>query len=211
MFSPKDILVRLAGQRPVFHSEADFQHAFAGEFHRLVPDCDIRLEFPVRSVEGVIYIDLFARISSEQLAIELKYKTRALTTSINDEEFSLADQAAQDIGRYDFFKDLSRIETFSQSSPKRYGYAIFLTNDSAYWKPPSNPEVGYANFAMSEGRVVSGTLKWGESASVGTRQNREQEIVIRRSHRLQWLPYSTVTAKRYGEFRCLCTEVGTAA
>ncbi len=208
---PARLMERLARHRALFHSEADFQHAFAWELRQFAPEWDIRLEVPVRAETGVVHLDLLACLGEFRMAIELKYKTRALTTSINGEDFALADQAAQDLGRYDFFKDLLRIETFVHSGGKRSGYAIFLTNDSAYWKQPSALDHGYASFAMNDERKVSGALAWGERASAGTRRKREVEIGIRGSYDLRWTSYSSVATKRYGEFRFLCIEANPAS
>lgn len=97
-------------------------------------------------------------------------------------------------------------KTFVQSGSRRSGYAIFLTNDSAYWKQPSGLDHGYASFAMSDGRKVSGALAWGERASAGTRRKREGEIGIRGSYELRWAGYSTVAANGYGEFQYLCVR-----
>ena len=207
---PARLMERLAQRRSLFHSEADFQHAFAWEMHQLMPAWNIRLEVPVRAETGVIHLDLLACLNEFRIAIELKYKTRALTSSVNGEEFALADQAAQDLGRYDFFNDIQRIETFVRSGGGQSGYAVFLTNDSAYWKQPSAIGHGYASFAMSDGRKVSGALGWGERASAGTRRKREVEITIRGSYDLRWIDYSSVAAKRYGVFRYLCIKVNGA-
>lgn len=59
---------------------------------------------------------------------------------------------------------------------------------------------------MNHGRKVSGALAWGARASAGTRHKRESEIGISGTYELGWLPYSTVRAKRYGEFRYLCVK-----
>lgn len=203
---PPQVMERLARRRAVFHSEADFQHAFAWELHHRMPDWDIRLEVPVRAQGGVAHLDLLACRGNARIAVELKYKTRALTVSVNGEEFALADQAAQDLGRYDFFKDLMRVEAFAQSGGERRGYAIFLTNDSAYWKTATSLAHGYASFAMHDGRQVSGALGWGDRASAGTRRNRESELAIRGSYELRWVDYSSVEVKRYGRLRFLCIE-----
>ncbi len=121
LVDPVEIMQALARRRAVFHSEADFQHAFAWEIHRSAPECDIRLELPVRTTSIAIHLDLLTRSQSGQMAIELKYKTRSLTTDLNGEDFNLMSHAAQDLGRYDFFKDLHRIEVFAQAGPKRTG------------------------------------------------------------------------------------------
>ena len=184
MVEPLQIIQTLGKSRTVYHSEADFQHAFAWELHRSGPEWDIRLEVPVRTSVGAIHLDLLARSPLGQVAIELKYKTRKLVVESNGEDFNLASHAAQDLGRYDFFKDLARVEAFAQAGPNRTGYAVFLTNDSAYWKAPSAVGHGYAGFAMNDGRDVSGNLGWGERASGGTRKGRQEDISVRGRYHL---------------------------
>jgi hypothetical protein len=200
----------MAQTRAVFHSEADFQHAFAWELHRTAPEWDIRLEVPVRMPLGSIHLDLLARSRSGEVAIELKYKTTALSVDWHGEEFALMNHAAQDLGRYDFFKDLNRVEAFAQSGLNRGGYAIFLTNDSAYWKAPASLEHGYAGFAMNDGRRISGDLCWGERASEGTRRGRLDDIAICGRYCLEWAPYSSLPVKSYSKFRYLCVRAVAA-
>jgi hypothetical protein len=43
------VMQRLSAVRPVFHSEADFQHAFARTLWELDPDIRVRLEVPRRA------------------------------------------------------------------------------------------------------------------------------------------------------------------
>ena len=52
------------------------------------------------------YLDLKFRSRTREYFLELKYKTRRLSTSIAGEEFVLRQQGAQDLGRYDFLKDI---------------------------------------------------------------------------------------------------------
>ena len=47
----------LASHRPVFHSEADFQHALAWQIHRMLPGAVIRLEYRPLPTEPM-YLDL---------------------------------------------------------------------------------------------------------------------------------------------------------
>ena len=201
MVEPLQVIQALGTSRTVYHSEADFQRAFAWELHRSAPDWDVRLEVPVRASVGAIHLDLLARSPLGQVAIELKYKTRALVVEAAGEEFALMSHAAQDLGR---------VEAFAQAGPNRTGYAIFLTNDSAYWKAPSAAGHGYAGFSMNDGREVSGNLCWGERASEGTRRGRQDEVALRGRYRLQWRDYSSLAVKAYGEFRYLCIRAGAA-
>ena len=153
------ILKQLTEQRPIFHSEADFQHALAWEIHNRLSHAKIRLEFPVFHQNRQRYLDLLVRTKSlELVAIELKYKTRALSIHNNDEDFQLKNQSAQDIGRYDFLKDVQRLEQFLAQSNSGTGYAIFLTNDSLYWKTAQNPETVDREFRLHHGRMIEGDL-----------------------------------------------------
>lgn len=206
MFEPQRIMETLAQGRSLYHSEADFQHAFAWELHRAFPEWDIRLEVPMRMPSGSIHLDLLAHSTAGEVAIELKYKTRALALTVNGEQFHLASHSAQDLGRYDFFKDVSRVEAFAASRPNRYGYAIFLTNDSAYWKPPGSLDYGYAAFSMHDGRSVRGGLGWGVRASEGTRKGRQSDIELHGNYSLAWAEYSSVPTRTYGSFRYLCVH-----
>ena len=96
-----ELLASLADERPLFHSEADFQHAFAWALQRRHPQLSVRLEVPVRQGQSAIHVDLLASSGTERIAVELKYKTRALAVTVASEEFRLTNQAAQDFGRYE--------------------------------------------------------------------------------------------------------------
>ena len=72
MFDITHLMNELARYRPVFHSEADFQHALAWRIHEAMPDCEVRLEykpFPTKR----LYLDLW--LPDIGVAMELKYCT----------------------------------------------------------------------------------------------------------------------------------------
>src|SRR5437868_3055145 len=62
----------IAVARPVFYSEADFQHAFAWQLQSLEPTAGLRLEMPLL-VGGKERLDVFFRPERGRYAIELKY------------------------------------------------------------------------------------------------------------------------------------------
>ena len=103
-------MAALAGSRPVFHSEADFQHAFAWELHGAYPSAAVRLE--TRPRQGV-RLDPLATIDGLRIAIEFKYLLRRLVVDIGGETFDLPNHGAQDISRYDVIKDVVRLEANS--------------------------------------------------------------------------------------------------
>ena len=201
-----DLLSRLAYSRALFHSEADFQHALAWEMHISLPAAKLRLEYPVRELESRRFLDILLRIEDQEVAIELKYKTRGLVLQNRGESFNLKDQAAQPLGRYDFISDIWRIEQFVSARSKTQGFAIFLTNDSAYWRSRGSSTSIFREFSLDEGQQLSGTRKW-TGAGPGTTRNREEPIELLGSYRLHWRDYSRPSGASYGRFRYLLVEV----
>jgi len=203
------ILSVLAKERPVFHSEADFQHAFAWEIHQSLPNALVRLERPIQVNGELLYIDVWIAYQGAIIAIELKYKTRRLAVQVDDEQYSLRDQSAQDIGRYDFIKDIQRLEQVAAANQNITGYAVLLTNDSAYWKP--NYGTVDADFRLHDGRILRGVLAWGAGASEGTKKNREQPLELQGEYQLKWSDYSFIESVPYGKFRSLVVKVKPTA
>jgi hypothetical protein len=184
-----DVLTKLAQQRPLFHSEADFQHAFAWNIQQRLPHAAVRLERPILYNQKLIYIDVWIQHNDTVLAVELKYKTRALSWTFEGEMFALRNQSAQDLGRYDFVKDLQRLEYVCVNTAHCSGYAILLTNDSAYWKQQPKMSVDAA-FRLHEGQELNGSMAWGITASAGTMRKREASITLLNNYLLSWQEYS---------------------
>lgn len=206
MFSLNETINILAKSRPIFHSEADFQHALAWEIQRLNPTNKIRLERPFSENERN-YLDLFVINREKMIAVELKYKTRGLRVETNDETYNLLDQSAQDLGRYDVLKDVQRIERYVETNENCNGYVIFLTNDSAYWKKPNITNTIDASFRVHDGATIHGTLSWSSTASKGTMKDREESIVIKGKYVTNWIIYSEPSKRSYGLFRYLIFQI----
>ena len=180
----------LCEKRSVFHSEADFQFAFAWEIQRLYPQADIRLEYPSIK-EPKKYKDLIVKHKGYVYPIELKYKTKKLSISIGEEQYFLKDHGAQDLGAYDCIKDICRIESLANHlSGFRNGFVIWLTNDPFYWRLPSRPDVGYAEFSIHNGSKKSGLMRWGSNLGAGTIRGRESDLLLRSEYEVTWNGYS---------------------
>ena len=143
----------------------------------------------------------------EPIAIELKYFTRGLTTAVDGERFVLKSQNAQDTGRYDALKDITRLETIVSKIPMCSGYAIVLTNDPLYWKPPAQDDTFDAAFRIHESRSIGGTLRWSERASKGTTSEHEAPLELSGTYRAAWRDYATASSDPYARFRYLLVEV----
>lgn len=198
----------LALRRPVFHSEADFQHELAIELRGSVPECEIRLERPVRiETIGALNIDLVVRYRDSWYAIELKYLSRGLEATHSGEQFTLKEQGAQDIRRFDVIKDVWRLETVVAQGIAAEGYSITITNDSSFWREGMRPNTIDAAFRLHEGRTIQGDLAWAATAADGTTKGRNVPIQMSGSYELRWRDYSVIPETRNGLFRTLLVKV----
>jgi len=216
MLEMTEVLSSLAHERPFFYSEADFQHAFAWVIQKCLPSARVRLEKPVLVgqdspdivEQDSLHIDVWVGYKNAILAVELKYKTRGLEVNTGDEDYSLKDQRAQNIGRYDFLKDIQRLEQVVAKYQNSVGYAVLLTNDSAYWQEPREEDTVDADFRLHHGRVVKGDLNWSENAAAGTKKGREQPVKLKGTYQLCWSGYSSVQSSgNYRKFRSLVVKV----
>lgn len=98
-------------------------------------------------------VDIVVEKGGEFIPIELKYKTKSIpdlqiprfNEKIKDAEI-IKDQSAQNLAKYDFWKDVRRIELLE----KRFkavtgGLAIFLTNDPSYQREPKENAMSYTH------------------------------------------------------------------
>lgn len=207
MIDISKVVVKLANKRPIFHSEADFQHALAWEIHQLCPEYSMRLEFKPPNLNNRFYIDIWATYGGSNVAIELKYKTCGLKVEFKGEKFNLLNQSAQDVGRYDFLKDIQRLEQIVSIHKNVVGYSMLLTNDNTYWSTPRNNRTVDASFRIHQDKVVTGRLNWGRGASEGTKHYREKPIFIRAHYKMNWKDYSEPSKEKYGKLRYLLLEI----
>ena len=196
-----DALVTLAAQRPVFHSEADFQHSLAWVLHERHPAAKVRLEYRPAKLTEKAYIDIWVEDDGAIYAIELKYKTRGLQATVGGEPFNLLDQSAQDQARYDFCRDIGRIETLAKAYPGLTGLAVFLTNDQSYWRASGRDANVDSAFRLHEDATLKGVLEWAAHASDGTKSGRTNAICLVGEYSVKWLPYSKFGDGRNAEFR----------
>lgn len=201
------LLGTLAETRPAFHSEGDFQHAFAWELHLQHPQAFVRLERPIETKLGVLHIDVTAKIDHCVHAFELKYKTKSAIARVGPELYELLNHGGQPLGRYDFVKDIARLESFIEGLPTGLAHAIMLTNDSAYWSEPRSTDDTSAAFSLHEARSLSGRLDWSPRTGAGTKRGREEPISLRGRYRLQWRNYSEIDGNVRSTFRYLAVEV----
>jgi hypothetical protein len=199
----------LRQSRPVFHSEADFQHALAWAIHLSDPSARVRLE--TRPTPGMRLDLLVWRPDlSTYLALELKYLTAAWSGEVNGEQFALVNQGAQDIRAYDVLKDVQRVERFVDGHPGWSGMVLVLSNDPSYWSRPGHGRATNADaFRIYEDQAIFGNRAWGADTGAGTMKDREAVIELRGDYRCRWSPYSALPGAK-GEFRLLALPVNAS-
>lgn len=138
-------IIELQNSRPIFHSEDDLKLALAFNIKENNPEFEIRLERPVplemidRNGQKIIVrapIDIVVIDGNGGVyPIELKYKTKKVNIVFKGENYVLAGQGAQDVGRYSFRKDIFRIESYkTKYLDFKCGYVLILTNDNEYYE-----------------------------------------------------------------------------
>ncbi|MER5476426.1 hypothetical protein ABT026_05525 [Streptomyces sp. NPDC002734] len=199
-----DVLAELRAARPVFHSEADLQHAFAQALTAVAPDVRARLEVPVRRPGlRAEYLDLLCLGPTARTAVEFKYVTRRWAGEAGSppEEFDLRHQGAPDLARRDFVFDIERLERFCRREDQN-GLALLITNEPALWlpQPEGRPRTRDHEFRLHDGRTLAGTLRWAEGGYAPNTR------VLRGVHPLTWRSYAQLGGPG-GDFRCLAVLV----
>jgi len=189
------LMQTLSSERSIFHSEADFQHALAWQMHVQSPESRIRLEYPLDYEKGG-HLDILLAEGNRQLAFELKYKKRNFSAIVQQEIYSLRTDSAEDTGRYDYLKDVQRLEQFVSGRPNASGYAILLTNYSLYWRDSPRQTASNA-FRLTQGRTITGTLTWSSTAGEGTISGRASPITLRGTYVCNWKDYSEFSPTDY--------------
>lgn len=183
------LLDELSTSRPVFHSEADFQHALAWTIQLHYPEARLRLE--TRPERG-IHLDVLVVTDGHRCAIELKYLADRVDITIDGESFDVPRRAAHDISRYDVCKDLWRVETMIADGYADSGWVVALSSDGGYWRPGTKADPIDKAFRIFEGCGLTGERAWDGRAGSGTTRGRESPITLRGRYECRWRSYSTI-------------------
>lgn len=200
-----EVMTHLVASRPVFHSEADLQFAFARAMFEIAPEVRVRLEVPQRPAPGQReYLDMLCLgAEGATTAVEFKYFTRSWQGELRDEPYDLRAHAATDLARLHFLRDVERLER-TRDSKGGDGLALMLTNESLLWDEPK-PRVRVSNdsaFRIHGGRTLTGTLEWGNSYEAN-------RVDLRGSYTATWQDYSAPDPVHPGgRFRWLALWVG---
>ena len=162
-------------------------------------------------------IDLVLEESASQrfIAIELKYKlkeinltndfTRFGVTSASNSIKLVTNQSAQNEGRYDFWKDVKRLELLNKHYKNVIGgIAFFITNDKSY--TTTTPNCKYTRFGLDD--LKEGFLYWNYNicpnghSKCGSEACQEKPCGEKKTKKNDtWIrPSFSLEGKRFGEW-----------
>lgn len=160
-----DVKQFLDTNEELLFNERDFQMHLATFLRQTghYDDVDVEYYVPLSELKGYIWnnelrMDILVYKEEEFLPIELKYKTKSVRKNLLRFGERLAgkvevmkNQGAQDLGMYDFWKDVRRIEIVRKRFKAiKSGLAVFVTNDPAYLKAGRDTS-NHILFSMAEG------------------------------------------------------------
>ena len=192
-----DVKLFLDNNKKLFFNERDLQMHLAtylwltGHYDNV----DVEYYVPFSELKNYIWnnelrIDVLLRKGDEFFPIELKYKTKSVKKRIprfgeqvsSDVEV-MKNQGAQDLGKYDFWKDVRRIEIVRKRFKAiKNGLAIFMTNDPSYLKSGRDTS---NHFKLS---MVEGTHKrekqWLDKDSYCNKKY--PDFVVEKDYSIHW-------------------------
>ena len=152
-----DVCKFMETNEELLFNERDFQMHLATWLRKsdnAYDDVDVEYYVPNKELDNYIWeselrLDIVVKKNDEYCPVELKYKTKKVERKItrfdemlSDDVVVMKNQGAQDLGMYDFWKDVRRVELVRNRFARvKGGLAVFLTNDEAYTKacrPTSN-------------------------------------------------------------------------
>jgi len=177
MFDVHATMRKLAERRPIFHSEADFQHELAWQMRLDCKDICIRLEYRIGGSSKREHIDIIAYNNPTFHVFELKYKVHLMDCEYNREKFSLRAQGGDDVSYILYLQDIERLErNFDKCGPNVVTYPIFLTNFLKF----RTGRDSYCN--IIEGQKLQGLHRY-----------RNKSASLSRRYVMRWRDFSTVT------------------
>ena len=187
-----DVCAFLESNEELLFNERDFQMHLATWLRNSAncyDDVDVEYYVPCQELDNYVWdselrLDIVVKKDGEYCPVELKYKTKKVERKISrfDEELAgnggvMMKQGAQDLGMYDFWKDVRRVELVRNRFERVKGsLAVFVTNDEFYTKGSKESSNNYL-FSRSAGKAHSKQKYWAkpESTCAKTHPNFEVE------------------------------------
>lgn len=190
-------------QQELMFNEGDFQIQLAVYLRLTGHYDDVRVEYCLPNGlaakagydwDSNLYLDIVVRRGDSYCPVELKYPTKGVVKdarrfgSLIAQVQLLRNHGAQDIARYNFWKDVRRIEIIRRLFPKaKNGIAVMLTNDASYTRP-MRPGSAAVPFSMHHGHSIGGgTMDWQGAPSV---RKDHQPFHLDGSYSVKWTEHT---------------------
>ena len=194
----QDVFAFLKSNNKLLFNERDFQMHLAiwlRDSANSYDNVDVEYYVPRSELENYVWdselrLDIVVKKEGMYCPVELKYKTKKVERQISrfdermhDKVVVIKNQGAQDLGMYDFWKDVRRVELVCNRFERvKGGLAVFVTNDSLYTKA-SKPTSNNHLLNMDEG-VHSRNKHWLKPESTCARTH--PNIDVEQEYNIEW-------------------------
>lgn len=194
-----DVCAFLESNDELLFNERDFQMHLATWLRNSAncyDDVDVEYYVPRQELDNYVWdselrLDIVVRKDGEYCPVELKYKTKKVERKISrfDEDLIgdvvvMKNQGAQDLGMYDFWKDVRRVELVRNRFERvKGGLAVFVTNDEFYTKGSKESSNNYL-FNMDAEKAHSKQKHWAKPGSTCAKTHPNFEV--EREYAIEW-------------------------
>ena len=196
----KDVFAFWESYNELLFNERDFQMHLATWLRNSdnhYDDVDVEYYVPKTELDNYIWdselrLDIVVKKDGEYCPVELKYKTKKVERQISrfdemldDKVVVMKNQGAQDLGMYDFWKDVRRVELVrNRFKNVKGGLAVFVTNDQLYTKASRQNSNNYL-LNMTEGKH-SVIKHWQNKDSACAKMKSYKSFEVEKEYSIKW-------------------------
>lgn len=207
----KRTITKLHQRKPLFHSESHFVAWFAWIVKETFPS----ISMPELQV-GNFYnnkrlrLDMLVRHNDLQFGLEMKYARASMNGGVSfpfqrDVYYAPKSGAAKDITRFNFLKDIERLESAVDTLEKTSCCALLVTNISDLWLPEEG-EPNDLMYCLDDG-ITPGTKTWLKPPSRNTLDRTGESVLIQGDYQTEWNPFSEIPKIENGIYKYLAVFV----
>ena len=198
-----DVCAFLESNDELLFNERDFQMHLATWLRNSAnryDDVDVEYYVPWQELQKVgkyvweseLRLDIVVKKDDEYCPVELKYKTKKVERKISrfDEDLTsnvvvMKNQGAQDLGMYDFWKDVRRVELVRNRFERvKGGLAVFVTNDEFYVR---GSKKGSNNYLLNITEGEHPPIKhWQNEHSACAKMKAYQSFEVEKAYSIEW-------------------------
>ena len=196
----QDVFAFLESNNELLFNERDFQMHLATWLRNSAnayDDVDVEYYVPKSELNNYVWdselrLDIVVKKAGEYCPVELKYKTKKVERQISrfdemldDKVVVMKNQGAQDLGMYDFWKDVRRVELVrNRFKNVKGGLAVFVTNDQLYTKASRQNSNNYL-LNMTEGKH-SVIKHWQNKDSACAKMKSYKSFEVEKEYSIKW-------------------------